>query len=150
VNVKRLRLSLFNVNVRVRALMNTKIEALEVGSSVRDAVKNMVERDIGSVVITKDGAPIGIITERDVLRRLVYAGETLDKPVEEIMSGPLITVGPLATLGDAAELMVQKKIRRLLIKDGEKVVGIITQRDLQKALMETFDALLLTCKRVRN
>lgn len=124
--------------------MNPKLEALEVGSTVRDAVKKMVEREIGCVVITKDGAPIGIITERDILRRLVFRGETLDKPVEELMSGPLITVGPLATLGEAADLMVQKKIRRLLIKDGEKIVGIITQRDLQKALMETFNALLLT------
>jgi CBS domain-containing protein len=135
---------LFNVNVRIRALMNTKLEALEIGSTVRDAVKKMVERDIGCVVITRGGAAVGIITERDILRRLVYRGDTLDTPVEALMSGPLITVGPLATLGEAAELMVQKKIRRLLIKDGEKIVGIVTQRDLQKALMETFNALLLT------
>jgi CBS domain-containing protein len=144
VTAKRRRLSLFNVSVRVRALMNTKLEALEVGNTVRDAVKKMVERDIGCVVITKDGAPIGIITERDILRMLVYPGDTLDMPAEALMSSPLITVGPLTTLGEAAELMVQKKIRRLLIKDGERIVGIITQRDLQKALMETFNALLLT------
>jgi CBS domain-containing protein len=135
---------LFNVNVRVRALMNTKLEALELGSKVRDAVKRMVERDIGCVVITRAGTPIGIITERDILRRLIGPEEILDRPVEDLMSAPLVTVGPLATLGEAAELMVQKKIRRLLIKDGEKIVGIVTQRDLQKALMETFNALLLT------
>ncbi len=135
---------MFNVGVRVRAIMNTKIEALEVGSTVRDAVKRMVEREIGSVVITKDGAPIGIITERDILRRLAYPEDTLDRGVEEIMSGPLVTVDPLATIGEAADLMVQKKIRRLLVKDGQNIVGILTQRDLQRALMETFNALLLT------
>ena len=134
---------MFNINVRVRAFMNTKPETLEVGSTVREAVKTMVEKEIGSVLIAKEGVPVGIITERDILRRLVYRGETLERSVEELMTTPLITVGPLATLGEAAEIMVQRKIRRLPVKEGDKIVGIITQRDLQRALMETFNALLL-------
>ncbi len=135
---------MFNLNVKVRALMNTKLEVIEVGSTARDAVRKMVERDIGSVVVTRLGFPIGIVTERDIMRRLVYAEDSMAMNVEELMSGPLITIDPLATLGEAAELMVQKKIRRLLVKEGENIIGIITERDLQKALMETFNALLLT------
>ena len=124
--------------------MNTKLETVEVGTTVRDAVKKMVKKDIGSVLITKEGNPVGIITERDILRKLVSPTDTLDRSVEDMMSSPLVTVRPLATLGEAAELMVQKKIRRLPVKDGEKIVGIVTQRDLQRALMETFNSLLLT------
>ncbi len=123
--------------------MTTKLETVEVGSTVREAVKTMVEKGIGSVLITKNGVPVGIITERDILRRLVYAEDTPGRLVENLMSGPLITVGPLATLGEAAEVMQQKKIRRLLVKDGEDIVGMVTQRDLQRALLETFNALLL-------
>jgi CBS domain-containing protein len=134
---------MFNINVRVRAFMNTKPVTLEMGSTVREAVKTMVEKEIGSVLIAKGGVPVGIITERDILRRLVYPAETLEKSVEELMTTPLITVGPLATLGEAAEIMVQRKIRRLPVKEGDKIVGMITQRDLQRALMETFNALLL-------
>ncbi|MCL5317365.1 MAG: CBS domain-containing protein [Thaumarchaeota archaeon] len=124
--------------------MNTKMDAVEVGGSVKEAVKKMVDAEIESVLVTKGGDPIGIITERDILQRVVYAGANTDKRVEEIMSHPLITVDPLATLGDAAQIMLQKKIRRLLVKEGEKIVGIITQRDLQRAFMETFNTLLLT------
>lgn len=135
---------MFNLHIRVRAFMSTRLETVEAGSTAREAVKKMVEKEIGSVLITKEGIPIGIITERDILRRLVYPADTLERSVEELMSGPLITVGPLATLGEAAEIMVQKKIRRLPVKDGDNIVGIITQRDLQRALMETFNALLLS------
>ncbi|MCL4436505.1 MAG: CBS domain-containing protein [Thaumarchaeota archaeon] len=135
---------MLNIGVRVRAFMNTKMDAVEVGGSVKEAVKKMVDAEIESVLVTKGGDPIGIITERDILQRVVYAGANTDKRVEEIMSHPLITVDPLATLGDAAQIMLQKKIRRLLVKEGEKIVGIITQRDLQRAFMETFNTLLLT------
>jgi len=109
-----------------------------------EAVKRMVEADIGSVLVTQNQEPIGIITERDILRRVVYARESTEKPVEEIMSGPLITVDHLATIGDAAQIMVERRVRRLLVKEDGRIVGIVTQRDLQKALAETFDALLLT------
>ncbi len=135
---------MFNPNVRVRAFMNSRLETVEVGSTVREAVRKMVQKEIGSVLVTKKGVPIGIMTERDILRRLVFPADTLERPVEEMMSGPLITVGPLATLAEAAEIMVQRKIRRLPVKDGDSIVGIITQRDLQRALMETFNALLLS------
>ncbi len=135
---------MLNIGVRVRAFMTTKMDAVEVGSSVKEAVKKMVEAEIESVLVTERGDPVGIITERDILRRVVYAGANTDKRVEEIMSHPLITVDPLATLGEAAQIMLQKKIRRLLVKQGEKIIGIITERDIQRAFMETFNALLIT------
>ena len=137
-------LILLNLNVRVRAFMSRTIESVEVGRPVMEAVKRMVEADIGSVLVTQNQEPIGIITERDILRRVVYARESTEKPVEEIMSGPLITVDHLATIGDAAQIMVERRVRRLLVKEDGRIVGIVTQRDLQKALAETFDALLLT------
>jgi CBS domain-containing protein len=137
-------IGLFNIHVRVRAFMKTKMVTVDVGSKVRDAVKRMVEAEVGSIVVTRKGEPIGIITERDVLRRVAFAQASLSKPVEDIMSGPLVTVDSLATLAEAGEVMAQKKIRRLLVKEGDKIVGIITERDLQNAFLDTFRALLLT------
>jgi CBS domain-containing protein len=59
------------------------------------------------------------------------------------MSKPLITINADATLGEAAEIMIKKKIRRLLVKQNEKIIGIITQRDLQRLMADTFRSLLI-------
>jgi CBS domain-containing protein len=59
------------------------------------------------------------------------------------MSKPLISIESDATLGDAAEMMIKKNIRRLIVKDNSKYVGIITQRDLQKLMTDTIKALLI-------
>ena len=60
------------------------------------------------------------------------------------MSTPLITIDSLATIGEAAELMTNREIRRLLVTEKDKVVGIITQRDIQKALLDAFNTLVLS------
>jgi CBS domain-containing protein len=66
-----------------------------------------------------------------------------DSRIEEIMSKPLITIEANATLGEAAEIMIKRKIRRLLVKQNEKIIGIITQRDLQRLMTDTFRSLLI-------
>jgi CBS domain-containing protein len=63
--------------------------------------------------------------------------------IEEIMSKPLISIESDATLGDAAEMMIKKNIRRLIVKDNSIYVGIITQRDLQKLITDIIKALLI-------
>ncbi len=135
---------MLNLSVRVKAYAKAKIEGIDSAKTIKEAVKKMVDLEIGSIVITANGKPVGIVTERDVLDRVLSAGKNPNRPVREIMSAPLITIDGLATLGEAAELMVKKKIRRLLVSEGDNIVGIVTQRDIQRALMETFNTLLLT------
>jgi len=133
-----------NLSIRVRTSMSKNIISIEKGLSIKSAIKTMVRRNVGSVIITAHGKPIGIVTERDILKSLAYRKAIRpDTKIEVIMSKPLITINSTATLGDAAEMMAKHKIRRLLVKENGKYVGIITQRDLQEAMTDTFKSLLL-------
>ena len=135
---------MLNVAVRVKAFMNRDLVSIDASRTIKEAVKRMVKAEIGSIVITNDGEPVGIVTERDVLKRALMAAKRPNRPVREIMSTPLITIDSLATIGEAAELMTNREIRRLLVTEKDKVVGIITQRDIQKALLDAFNTLVLS------
>lgn len=119
------------------------IISAEVGRTIRSAVKTMVRNDLGSLVITEDGQPAGIVTERDIMKSIGYGKVNLDSEVGKIMSKPLISVASDATLGEAADIMIKRKVRRLLVKENTEYVGIITQRDLQRLMTDTFKSLLL-------
>lgn len=106
----------------------------------------MVKKNIGSVVVTADSSsnPVGILTERDILKSIAYKRIRPEiTKIEEIMSTPILSVEADATLGDAAQLMIKKNIRRLLVKEDNKYLGIITQRDLQKLMADTIRALIM-------
>jgi CBS domain-containing protein len=126
--------------------MNRKMITLDKGLSVKSAIKLMVKKNIGSVVVTADSGhdPVGILTERDILKSIAYRRVRPEvTKIEEIMSTPILSVEQDATLGDAARLMIKKNIRRLLVKQDNNYVGIITQRDLQKLMTDTIRALLI-------
>lgn len=136
---------MLNLGVRVRAFMTPNVIGIEGSKSIKDAARRMVEASASSVLITDNrGRPIGIVTERDVVQRVVSAGKNSDRPVEEVMSSPLVTVDPLVTFGEAAQVMIERKIKRLLVKEDDKIVGIITQTDVQRGMLDTFNSLLLT------
>lgn len=132
-----------NLSVRVKAAMSKDIISVEAERSIRSAVKTMVKNDLGSVVVTKGGEPVGIVTERDIMKSIGYGKVNLDTEVGRIMSKPLISIGFDATLGEAADMMIKRKVRRLMVQQDGKYVGIITQRDLQKLMTDTFKSLLL-------
>jgi len=133
-----------NVTVRVRAVMSKDMISIEKDLRIRSAIKTMVRKGVGSVVITSQGRPVGIVTERDILKSLAYRKAVRpDTPVEVVMSKPLISINSTKTIGDAAEMMIRHKIRRLLVKENDRYVGIVTQRDLQRAMTDTFRSLLL-------
>lgn len=132
-----------NPSVRVRAAMSKDIVSVETERSIRSAVKTMVKNNLGAVVITKDGKPVGIVTERDIMKSIGYGKVSLETKVGVIMSKPLISIGSDATLGEAADVMIKRKVRRLLVKEDSQYVGIVTQRDLQRLMTDTFKSLLL-------
>jgi CBS domain-containing protein len=86
---------------------------------------------IGSVVITKVGKPIGIVTDRDIaLKIFASTRNTSEVKAKEIMSSPLITIGPDVLLEKACELMADRGIRRLPVMEDDKLVGIISLRNI--------------------
>jgi CBS domain-containing protein len=100
----------------------------------------MSEHDIGSVVVVKrlvDGnKPIGIITERDIVNQIGSSDLFLvQKPIREVMTYPVVTISPSTSVKEAIEIMQSRNIRRLLVVDkGDQVKGILTQKDVLKAL----------------
>jgi CBS domain-containing protein len=140
--VTTIRMAL-NPSVRVRAAMSKHIISADAARSVRSAIKTMIRNDVGSLIITHDSQPVGIVTERDIMKSIGYGRVKLDTEVGEITTKPLISIGSDATLGEAADIMIKRKIRRLMIKENTKYVGIVTQRDLQRLMTDTFKSLIL-------
>jgi CBS domain-containing protein len=90
--------------------------------------------DVGSVIVTNNNRAVGIITSKNILRRIVES--RLDASTiraKDIMSSPLITIEPDASIEDAAKLMVQKKIKKIAIIEKDKILGIISTSDIVKA-----------------
>ncbi|HXF36885.1 MAG TPA: CBS domain-containing protein [Actinomycetota bacterium] len=97
--------------------------------SLEGAIRQMVEHDIGCVVVAEGDRPVGILTERDVTRRLLEDPGLLSRSVGEVMS-PAVTVEPTMAVEDAFERMLARGVRRLVVTSGERLVGIVTERDL--------------------
>jgi CBS domain-containing protein len=102
-------------------------------ASVLDAVKKMVEANVGSLLVTDAGEVSGIVTERDYLRHVALQGRTdREATVREISSSPLIVATLGTTIDECMALMTDRRIRHVPIVDGGEVVGIVSIGDLVK------------------
>lgn len=120
----------------VKDLMTKDVITINASQTVFDTAVIMTEKKVGCLIIMDETVPVGIITERDIVRRFVYqhllsSGEI---KVSEIMSKPLITINPDSSLRDAARLMLKNAIRRLPVVKENKLVGILTASDFGKHL----------------
>jgi CBS domain-containing protein len=102
------------------------------GSSVLEAVQLMVENNVGSLLVTEDGEVVGIVTERDYLRRVTLEGRTEDAPVREIMSSPLVVAKAETSVDECMAMMTDRRIRHIPVVEDEKVVGLVSIGDLVK------------------
>ena len=121
----------------VRDLMSPKREVVDPQDAVISAIELMVERDVGSVlVVDRAGRLVGIFTERDLLRHYLEAqSKFLYLTVDRVMTSPVVTVPPTATLDVALDLMAKKNIRHLPVVDKEgKVVGYLTWKSMFQRL----------------
>ncbi len=117
-------------NVLVRSLMTTSVISVDSSTTAHDAAKLMEESKISSVVVFENNLPVGIITDKDFAIKMVAHAYPIDTPVRRVMSTPLITITSDSPFWVAADLMNSRKIKRLVVVDDEKVVGIITITDL--------------------
>lgn len=117
--------------VVVKDVMTKTVKVVKPDTLVKTVVASMNKFDIGSIIVVKGDRPVGIITERDILRRIVepcLAPETLR--AREVMTSPIITISSTANIDEASRIMARKKIKRLLVMENEKLVGIITFTDI--------------------
>ena len=115
--------------------MTKDVITIDLNKTVYDAAVLMTEKKIGSLIVMDENVPLGIVTERDIVRRFVYQHLlSRETKVSEIMSKPLITIDPDSSLKDAARLMLKKSIRRLPVINENKLVGILVVSDFAKHL----------------
>ena len=110
----------------VSQIMTKTVFAVEASVGFLDSLQLMVDKGIGCVVVTRNGEPIGMLTERDVLKRIVQDRGVLVSKLEDVMSQPLTAVPPETPVVDALNLMKEKGIRRLPVVSQGKLEGIIT------------------------
>lgn len=122
----------------VEDIMTRDPVTLDHNKTVYDASVLMAKRRVGSVVVTHNGKPYGIVTERDIVRGIPGIDISLRNiTLEEFASRPIIRVGPKETVEKATEIMMKNKIRRLAVVRGDKLAGIVTVSDLARFLSPT-------------
>ena len=120
---------------------------VEADATVLEAVKNMVEANAGSLLVKDRGDIVGIVTERDYLRRVTLEGRTeTDTAVREIMSSPLVVATPATTIDECMAMMTDRRVRHIPVVDGGEVVGLVSIGDLVKftSKQQTFEIQYLT------
>ena len=130
--------------------MEKNVITIEKDKTAQDAAEIIAEKDISFLVVMNDGLPEGVLSESDFVRKIAVEGKKSgDVPISEIMSYKFRSVGPTTTIEDAIQKMLNNNIRRLLILENDKLVGVITQTDLASYLR---DQLLVdgTIKSIKN
>jgi len=118
----------------VKDLMTKDVLTIDASKTVGEAAATMSQNDVGDLVVMENNLPVGIVTERDFVRRVLAVGKTPDIRISEIMSSPLRVIDPEAPIKEAARRMVSKGIRRLVVIKDNKLVGIITTTDFARQL----------------
>ena len=117
--------------VLVRDIMSKDVKVVRPDTTIQEVVATMSKFDISSIMIVQSERPVGIITTRDVLSKVVVqclAPRALT--ARQIMSSPLVTIDGSATVEEAARLMAQRKVKTLPVMDGDKLVGVLTYTDI--------------------
>ena len=113
------------MSVRMRDIMVTKVVTTTNNSTLEEAVKLMNDHEIGCLIVTENKKAVGILTERDLLKRILAKSENLKRiRVEEVMSTPLVSVEPTVEIGDASKLMFEKNIKKMPIIKKRRVAWV--------------------------
>lgn len=113
--------------------MSKQVVTADEETLLEDVAKIMAEKNVGSVIVTSKKEPVGIFTERDLLTRILCKGKTLVEHVGNVCSSSLITAPIGISVHEAAEIMIEKHIKRLPITEDGKLVGVLSARDLVEA-----------------
>ena len=118
----------------VKDIMNKSLITADPSTTVFQIANLMEKGGIGAILVKKDNAPAGIITDRDFAIKITTQKLPLDTTIDKVASYPLVTIDSNETILAAAKLMTTKKIRKLAVVNDQKVIGIITSTDLVSQL----------------
>ncbi|MDH5376536.1 MAG: CBS domain-containing protein [Candidatus Bathyarchaeota archaeon] len=121
------------MSLKVEDVMVREVITIDENSTVKEAAEVMNKFEIGCLIAVRKGKAIGMITERDLLKRVVAeAKDATETEVKDVMSSPLVVVEPSVELEEAVKLMFQMKIKKLPVVDGKRLVGLITLTDIAR------------------
>ena len=121
------------LSLRVEDVMVKEVITIDEKATVKEAAEVMNKFEIGCLIAVRDGKAMGIITERDLLKRIVAEAKDATKTsVKDVMSSPLVIVEPSMDLEEAVKLMFQMKIKKLPVVDGKRLVGLISLTDIAR------------------
>ena len=128
--------------VSVTDAMEKKVLTASPNTTVAKAAKMMAERGVGSIIIVKGKKPVGILTERDLLMKVVSVDLIPSRVhVGKIMSKPIISIGPNAEITEAARVMAKNNVRRLPVVEHGKLIGIVTASDITAISPQLIDVM---------
>jgi len=116
----------------VNQIMSKNVLALDGNVSLQEAAEKMKDLKVGCVIILHNKTPVGIITERDFVTKVAAEGRPLFTSISEVMSSPLIMIDSEETIWEASELMKEKQIHKLPVKENDQIVGVVTTTDIVK------------------
>ncbi|MDV3244339.1 MAG: CBS domain-containing protein [Nitrososphaerales archaeon] len=121
------------LDVPAGSIARRELIVIDGNRSVIEAAKLMVEKKRGSILVSREGEIVGILTERDILRKVVSKSlDSSSTKAKDVMTSPPVTIEQVRPLREAIDLMNRKGIRRMLVTDRGKIVGIFTLRDIIK------------------
>jgi len=116
----------------VKDIMKTPVLSIDSSMTVKDAAKMMEDAKVGSIVVTENSIILGILTERDFVRKIVAQEKSFSTKVKDIMSSPLIVISPDETVWELASLMKTRRIHRVPVVDKGRLVGMASTADLTR------------------
>lgn len=121
------------MSLKVEDVMVEDVITIEPDATVKKAVSLMNENEIGCLIVVKQGKAVGIVTERDMLSRVLSLGRDPERTrVVEVMSAPLVVAEPKMELEEAARLMFKMKVKKLPVVSDSQLVGLITLTDVAR------------------
>lgn len=129
----------------VQEIMRTTVYTVRPDDTCEFAAQFMANKLIGSLIVVDDeDGVLGIVTETDMVRKLVAKGKDTNTLVREIMTQDIVVIGPEFTIEEAADVMIQNKIKKLPVVENDKMVGIITTTDIAHNEEKLIDVLATT------
>ncbi len=121
----------------------TKVQSIDPNENVYEALRQMDEHGIGALLVLEGNRPIGLFSERDYARKLALRGlRSRETAVKTIMSSPVLTISPDASVQQGLSMMTEKFIRHLPVMDGSSVIGMVSIGDLVKAVIKDQESLI--------
>jgi len=121
------------ITLKVGDVMVREVITIDENATVKEAAEVMNKFEIGCLIAVRKGKAVGIITERDLLKRVVAEARDVNKTkVKDVMSSPLVVVEPDLDLEEAVKLMFQMKIKKLPVVDGKRLVGLVSLTDIAR------------------